>query len=218
MLNIIRLLVLASVTFGSTSANGGFVNGSFENPTVAPGTFTNFTGGSTAISGWTVVGVDSALVNHYVQNGITFQAQNGSNHIDLAGVASNSKTSGVTQNIVTQIGTPYELSFYVGSATDNNLFFASTVDVTIAGGPRMSFTNPTVPTDRVDWRLFTTSFTATSTLTSITFQNGSAANNFSSLLDNVSLIAVPEPSSIILFTLGTVAICVKNRRRSACRG
>ena len=62
----------------------------------------------------------------------------------------------------------------------------------------MSFTNPTTPRTMLDWRMFTHSFNALNTVTSITFLNGSAANNELSGLDNVSLTitAVPEPSSL----------------------
>ncbi len=45
-------------------------------------------------------------------------------------------TNGVTQDVATTIGQTYLLNFYVGSATDNALIFASTVDLSINGGPR----------------------------------------------------------------------------------
>ena len=70
------------------------LNGSFEVPLVPNGSFTNFPGGSTAITGWTVVGVDSAVTSGtFMQSGITFQAQAGNQWIDLAGVTSNSMSS-----------------------------------------------------------------------------------------------------------------------------
>jgi hypothetical protein len=182
-------------------------NGSFETPTVPVGGLTNFLAGSTAITGWRVVGVDSAITSgSFTQSGIVFQAQDGNQLIDLAGFTSNSKTSGVSQNVATEIGTTYLLSFYVGSATDNIFFFPSTVDLSIGGGPRTSFTNPTAPRNRLDWRRFTTSFTATNATTNITFFNGGAPNNYESALDNVSLEAtsqaVPEPNN----SLGLIAV------------
>jgi hypothetical protein len=142
------ILACASLVFLSARADAGLiVNGSFETPPVPAGTFTNFLSGSTAITGWTVVGIDSALVNGtFTQNGIVFQAQNGNQYIDLAGITSNSTTSGVTQNVATTAGMTYLLSFYVGSATDNVFHFASTVDLSINGSPRTSFTNNTAPT------------------------------------------------------------------------
>jgi len=191
------------------------VNGSFENPSVTAGTYTNFGAGAN-IGGWTVVGVDSALVNSAVQRGITFQAQNGSNWIDLAGENSNSRNSGVTQTLSTTMGALYELKFHVGSATDNMFFFQSTVDLSINGGTRVSFTNPSAPANMLDWKLFMVPFTATSTTTNLTFFNGSAQNNFLSGLDNVSITAVPEPSSLLLIVVGlTAGVVARHRRNNA---
>ncbi|QDV89856.1 hypothetical protein RAS2_09310 [Phycisphaerae bacterium RAS2] len=183
---------LAALTLALATVEGGsIVNGSFETPVVPIGGFNNYPAGSTAITGWTVVGVDSSVVNgSFTQAGITFQAQNGNQWIDLAGVTSNSSSSGVTQNIATTIGGVYQLSFYVGSATGGGIFFPATVDLSINGGARVSYFNSTGPTNMLNWKLFTVQFTATSAATTITFYNGSASNNFLSALDNVSVEAV----------------------------
>ncbi|MFT3883745.1 MAG: DUF642 domain-containing protein [Gemmatales bacterium] len=199
------------VTFGiylipATSLHAQLiVNGSFETPVVPVGGFTNFLGGSAAITGWTVVGVDTSIAStSFMQSGITFNAQSGNQWADMAGVTSNSNSSGVTQSVTTTSGLAYQLSFYVGSAKDNVFFFPATVDLSINGGARMSFTNPAAPTDHLDWKLFSVNFTATGPSTNITFFNGSAANNFISPLDNVSLVvAVPEPSAFLLIFLAT---------------
>jgi len=187
----IRLAVacVAVLTLAVAPAEANMiVNGSFEDPTVPSGGYINYPAGSTAITGWTVVGVDSAVVSGtFTQSGITFQAQDGIQWIDLAGVTSNSNSSGVTQDVATMIGGVYELSFYVGSATDNSLFFASTVDLSIDGGGRVGYTNPTAPSNMLDWKLFTVEFTATSTTTHLTFFNGSAPSNYQCGLDNVSV-------------------------------
>lgn len=202
MIRILRLLIpcLAAILATPAAANL-IVNGSFETPVVPNAGFTNFPAGSTAITGWTVVGVDSAVINkNFTQSGITFQSQDGNQFIDLAGITSNSNASGVTQTILTVVGQTYEVSFYVGSSTDatsNHFFFPSTVDLSIAGGARVHYTNPVGPTNMLNWQLFVAPFTATGTTTSITFLNGSASNNFESMLDNVVVNAVPEPRTIM---------------------
>lgn len=166
------------------------VNGSFEVPTVPPGGFINYPAGSTAITGWTVVGVDSSVVSgSFTQSGIVFQAQNGNQWIDLAGVTSNSGSSGVTQNVATMVGGDYQLSFYVGSATGGP-FFPATVDLSINGSARVGYHNPIGPSNMLDWKLFTVDFTATSATTTVTFFNGSAANNYLCALDNVSITEI----------------------------
>ena len=215
---IFGLLAFAVLACGfAGEAKAGIINGSFEDPIVPVAGFTNFLGGSTAITGWTVVGVDSAVANgQFSQSGITFQAQAGNQWIDMAGVTSNSKTSGVSQNVATAIGTTYLLSFYVGSATDRELFFASTVDLSIDGGARTSYTNSTAPTNMLDWKLFNVSFIATGTTTNITFFNGSEPNNFLGALDNVSIqesSPVPEPASMSLLALGAAGMLGFRLRR-----
>jgi Protein of unknown function (DUF642) len=212
----------AVLAFAAGQAQAGLiVNGSFEQPIVPVGSFTVFTTGSTDVMGWTVVGPQVAVVNtNYNTNGITFQSQDGNQWLDLSGLFSNSTADGVTQDVVTTIGQRYELSFYVGSATDNNQFFASTVDLSVDGGARRSFTNPTAPSDRLDWELFTVPFTATGATTNLTFFFGGEPNNNVGALDNVSLAplasAVPEPSPVVLLGIGAAGMAIGLGRR--CRG
>jgi hypothetical protein len=192
------------------------VNGSFEDPVVPANFYANYLGGSTAVTGWTVVGVDTSIVDGgFTQSGITFQAQDGEQWADMAGIMSNDPSSGLTQSIPTTIGDPYLLSFYVGSATGGGQFFPSTVDLSIDGNPRVPFFNPTGPANMLDWLQFSVPFVATGTSTSITFFNGSAPNNFLSGLDNVVVErAIPEPTSIALLLLGSAALAYGRYRRS----
>lgn len=177
------------------------VNGSFETPLVPNGSFTNYPGGSILITGWTVVGNDVSVGSTtFTQNGITFQAQSGIQWADLSGQNSNSPTNGLRQIVSTVVGQTYDLQFYVGSATGGGFIFPSTVDLSINGGARTSYFNPTGPNNMLDWRQFNVQFTATTTATDLTFFNGSASNNFLCGLDNVSLnvVGIPEPSTILL--------------------
>jgi hypothetical protein len=188
----LTLACVAMLTLAVAPAKANLiVNGSFEVPPVPVGGYINYLGGSTAITGWTVVGVDSSVISKtFTQAGIVFQAQDGNQWTDLAGVTSNSSSSGVRQNVATMIGGVYQLSFYVGSATGGGIFFPATVDLSINGGARVGYTNPTGPSNMLNWKLFTVGFTATSATTTITFLNGSAANNFLCGLDNVSVTEV----------------------------
>ncbi len=201
------LTAIVGVLLIANRASATIINGSFETPVVPSSSFINYGGGSTAITGWTVVGVETSVVNTtFTQSGITFQAQSGNQWADMAGVTSNSNSSGLRQIVATVPGQLYNLEFYVGSATGGGVFFPATVDLSIDGGARVSYFNPTGPSDALNWMHFSVPFTATSAATSLTFFNGSAANNFISALDNVTLEAAPVPEPSTLALLGTVTI------------
>ncbi len=86
----LRLTVCAAVlalAAGRAEAGLIIVNGSFEEP---------LTTGSTAVTGWKVVGPQVAVVNtSYNTNSITFQAQDGNQWLDLSGLFANSTADGV---------------------------------------------------------------------------------------------------------------------------
>lgn len=188
-------------------------NGSFESPVVGVGSFANFSGGSTAMTGWTVLGDRVTLINEfYVETGITFNAQDGKQWLDLSGPGSNQPGNGVTQDVATTIGQAYRVSFWVGSATNGFNIFASTVDLSIDGGPRVSFTNPTAPRTFMDWQQFSAVFVATSDLTNISFFHGSGLNNNLSGLDNVTVELIPTPGAAAILGLGGL---MASRRRRA---
>lgn len=181
------------------------VNGSFEDPVIPAGGTVTYVGGSTAITGWTVVGVDSSLVSTtFMQSGITFQAQDGQQWLDAAGFRSNSMTSGVQQVVPTAAGLLYALTFHVGSARDGTFFDASSIDVQIDAGPRVRFTNPIAPSNMLHWQQYVVPFAAAGSTTTITFYNGSAANNFLGALDNVSIFVVPEPTALAMAGLAAI--------------
>jgi hypothetical protein len=217
---VVALVVGAGCLLATLPSRANLINnGSFEVPVVPVGAYSDFASGSTAISGWTVVGSDVDVSSGaFSQNGITFQAQSGVQWLDLTGTTSNSTQNGVTQTVATVVGQAYELDFYVGSATDGNYFFAATVDLSIDGGARTSYFNPTAPTNAMDWALFSTRFVATGPSTTLTFYNGSPSGNYSSGLDNVSLTPVPEPARGLLLPAGLAVMAfvrLRMKRRRA---
>jgi hypothetical protein len=164
------------------------------------------------MTGWTVLGDRVTLINElYVESAITFNAQDGRQWLDLSGPGSNSASNGVTQDVATMIGQAYRISFSVGSATNNFNIFASTVDLSIDGGPRVAFTNPTAPRSTMDWQRFSADFVATSDLTNISFFHGSGPSNNLSGLDNVTLELIPTPGTAAILGLG--GLMASRRRR-----
>jgi hypothetical protein len=211
-----HMLILSFLLTGAGHARANLIqNGGFESPVLAPGQDMEYSGGSTAISGWTVVGDNVLLIQTpyselgapYYDGMVQFNAQSSLNSLDLTGGGdTDSPTDGIQQTVTTTPGDTYLLSFYVGRAQSNNgdsrYQNPATADLSINGGPRVSFTNSDLPpSGYVDWKQFTTSFLATGSTTTITFPNGTPVGTNFAGLDNVVLVdttSVPEPTSLIL--------------------
>lgn len=205
----------------ATKAHANLIlNPSFESPTLGPGGIAVVTTGNT-IGAWTVLGPSVLHIEATLSepgSGISaYNAQDGLNAIDLTGQISVSST-GVTQTISTVVGQVYDVSFYVGRAGGfSGLFTAATADFSIDNGiTRTSFTNSGFTAGLVDWQPFTTTFTATSTTTPISFYNRvvTGGNGYTGL-DNVSVTAssAPEPTTLALLALGGLGVLGKRLRR-----
>jgi hypothetical protein len=152
------LFALALLLWGAQAkASSLIVNGSFEQPVLPIGGGQDFTGGSTGIPGWTVVGVDIGLLQTKYsepQNGmIQFNAQDGLNSVDLTGAFNTGPTDGIKQTVTTTPGSTYDLSFWVGRAQSDNGFPGYqdpvTVDLSLNGGTSVGFTNNDTPQSRL---------------------------------------------------------------------
>lgn len=195
-----------------------FQDGSFEAPSVPVGGFTVFSGASGGIPAWSVLGPEVAIVSGALSGGgFTYQAQSGSQWMDLSGDGNPGPGNGISQSVATQVGIQYELSFYIGSAwVGSGAILAPTVDVVIGSGPKTQFTNSNLATGgQMNWQLFTTAFVADSSLTTIQFYYGNAAGttNWVVGLDTVSMSSsvVPAPGAVVM--LAAVGLAGKRRTR-----
>jgi choice-of-anchor C domain-containing protein len=197
---------LASCCYPTTATGltDVIVNGGFESPAasgfatfIAPGSFL----------GWTVAsgGVDIVASNFYAP-------ASGVQSLDL-----NSVTSGsVFQNITTTVGQPYLLSFSLAAnPLPDNPAFASPaikqVDVLWNGAVLGTFTPDATgrTATNVGWQqhAFAVIGVGRNRVTFTSLTGGSAGP----AIDNVSLTAVPEPSSVSLAWLALAS------GRAACR-
>ena len=139
MRNVIRAATVAGAVLAATGADAAslILNGSFETPLVPVGNFTSFPVGGATLTNWSVTGpsgTEVAIVSgSFSQGGVTFEAQDGNQWLDLTGNGSNS-TEGVAQTVSTIPGHQYQLSFWVGNTTGGGIFgTTSTVDVLLNG-------------------------------------------------------------------------------------
>jgi uncharacterized protein DUF642 len=165
-------------------------DGSFETPIAPSGGFLVFNVGS-KFSKWHVVGAsgDIGIISGtFAQNGFTFPAGCGKQWVDLTGIATTG--AGVAQKIATVQGSQHVLTFSVGNVVDPGGIFGttSTVNVLINGVQTFKAVNKKGVGQMVQvWKSFTTTITAPSSLTTITFVNGDPAGDDNNGLDCIKL-------------------------------
>jgi hypothetical protein len=171
------------------------LNGDFELPIQPPGTFLPV--GST-ILGWTVVGVGDVNVDH-VSLGTSYWPGNTSQFMDLTG---DTGGAGVQSDpFATIAGQTYEVTFdalngslvYPGSA-----WTGPALSLQASVGPLANYNGLTdVPAGVPE--VLTYSFTAVSASTALTFMDTSGFDSNAGWIDNVTIEAVPEPTTTMIF-------------------
>lgn len=182
---VLGYAVAGTVCLAGLPAAGQVNNGSFEtgsytwNGQVAQSLFP----GSTVMAGWTVVNGELAAIGPGNSFGIV--AHQGNVSLDLAGYDDAPPYGGVTQNVATNAGARYRLSYWIGAF---GVGTQSKVTAT-AGGTSNVGTGPvTVGNTGVTWTLATLDFLATSGVTAISLIGAQSSNGGNYIgLDDVSL-------------------------------
>lgn len=198
----ITALAALSLTLASASANANIVvNGDFENPGVAPGTFTIF---STPFPGWNVrndVEIRNALVGN---------ANSGSNYAEL----DTAKNGSIDQKVATTVGAIYQISFAYSpragvEASSNGIeAFFSGVSLGVFTGSGLANTGNV-------WQNYTFNVTSAFTTSLIEFRAVGTSDGFGGSLDSVSINEVPLPGTLALLGLGFVGMGVRGRKSKA---
>jgi hypothetical protein len=185
-------LTLTGATASAVVANHVH-NPGFEKPVVGAGSFQVFSTGQT-FPNWRVVGAPGSVgivSGTFTQGGFTFSAKAGKQWLDLTGLSQTA--TGVSQTVVTTIGTSYALSFAVGNVVNPGGIFGtpSTVGVRVNGAQILAATNSNgAGTMKTNWKTFKVNFTATSTTTTIAFINLDPPTDSQNGLDAVTLVAL----------------------------
>ena len=206
-------VALALLLPGVAAANmlsGG--NWDFETPNItgSSNATVTYSVGST-IADWVVIGSGSVNVHHVNEN--TLWPGNSSQFLDLTGTTG---SGGIAwSNIATTAGQQYEISWdafngssvfsSIGPKTNDVFTFQAT------GGSFIAYDlQPGTGTT------FTYSFTASSSFATIVFQDNTGGDSNAGWIDNVVMLAVPEPGVLSLAGLAALLFAGRfGRRRSA---
>lgn len=204
-------VIAVAASAGSALGANLLANGSFENPGFTGGLddgsgvyFYTRGMGVNGITGWEHAAQMAYLRSRPVTNG--WVAQDGDYYVEVESGFSPS----IQQSFATEVGATYELSFAYAAnpAAQGNddavrvLWSGSTVDV-VDGVATQSY-----PT----WTLYTYSVVATSTTTTLSFEDAGLGAAFNGgYLDNVSVTLVPAPGAAAM--LGLALVGAGRRRR-----
>ncbi|MBS0395310.1 MAG: DUF642 domain-containing protein [Proteobacteria bacterium] len=198
------------------------VNGSFESPG------TGCQAGATTLPGWSVTAGNVDVINAACTG---IPAADGTYFLDLTG-SFGAGAGAISQTVTTDVGEQYTLSFFFGAnaqwqqvagnpysiyANDGSV---KSMNVLVDGsqlGGTYSIDTTGQAWNSAGWIYETTTFTASSTQTQITFQslNGADGTVYGPLLDGVQLQEssdVPEPPTASLMVAGLLAVLYMTRR------
>jgi choice-of-anchor C domain-containing protein len=199
---VLALAALAALPTGANAA--AFMNGSFETGP-AVGSFTTLGTGSTALTGWTVTSGSVDYIGSY------WQAAEGVRSVDLDG----SSVGSIAQTFDTSIGSTYVVTFFMSGNPDGGPN-PKTMDVSATGGATVGYVFPMAGVSRPNnmlWTEMTYVFTASSASTTLSFASTTGGQFFGPALDNVSVVAVPEPATWAMMIGGLGLVGVSMRRR-----
>jgi hypothetical protein len=178
-------------------------NGSFENG--------NFGLGLTSTPGWTVpYGTIDIMGPTFQQSGGDIAPGEGIRYAELVGTPG---TSAIEQSIATTVGQTYLvsglLSRHLGIAGGT-----AKMQVRINGSLLQEFqNNAPISNASFNWQSFSTTFVASTSLTTIRFADNTNLYAFGGAsVDGLKVQAVPEPATMTVMVLGAAAVLRRRKR------
>lgn len=197
--------VVGALAFaGAAQASNIVVNGSFENPAIANGTYI-FTDD---LFGWTIGG--DKMVE--VRNNVAGAAYDGNNYVELDSDVGN---MGIWQTLTTVIGQAYQISFAyaprMNQPASTNPIAVTWNGVALPGSP---FTG-TGGSSGNNWVVYTFNVVADSVASTLKFGAVGTSDTYGGGIDAVSVSAVPLPGAALLFGSALLGAGVLRKRRAA---
>jgi hypothetical protein len=201
---VLALAVLAAGWFMATNPARAdlIVNGSFETPDIPTGTFQVFP----SIPGWsTTFGSGIEIQDHVAGSPFV-----GAQHVELDSF----DNSGMSQVVSTVPGQTYHLSFAYsprpGVSADSNI-----IQVFFNGVQLDSLALSGVGLQDTSWQVFGYNVVPSITSSTLEFRAAGVSDSFGGYLDDVQLNPrqVSEPSAVILFGVGSLALARLGRWR-----
>ncbi|MDH3431249.1 MAG: PEP-CTERM sorting domain-containing protein [Gammaproteobacteria bacterium] len=199
-----RNLALLAVLLLPMAANADLiVNGGFEDPDISTGSFAIFGGG---IPGWYVTTGDGIEI----QDNVAGSPYEGGQLVELDAT----RNSGMAQNVGTSSGGLYELVFAF-SARPGVSELSNGIDIFWDGLLLDSITASGAGLSDTSWTIYSFLVTASTDLTVLEFRATGISDSLGGYLDGVSLVAVPEPGTLMLLGIGLAGLGLTRRRRQA---
>jgi choice-of-anchor C domain-containing protein len=184
-------------------------NGSFEDgPAMGGQQDVDVLAGSTAISGWTVIGQSIDYL------GSPWDVSDGAHAIDLDG--RNAVSSGIQQAFPTTIGQIYAVTFDLSGNPQGSDPLKNLLVSVGAISHTYTFDTSGQGTTSLEWEPVRFLFTASDSFSTLTFSSlTTTPSSYGPLIDNIAVAPVPEPSTLVLFGSGLAAGTWWRRRRNA---
>lgn len=194
-------VVALAVSQSAVASPNLVVNGGFESSGFL-GTYTTYTQGSSALTGWNIELGSVDLINTY------WTPASGNYSLDLSG-----NNDGLISQILSTVqGQKYHVSFSMAGNPDDN-DYVKTIQVGLSNQPLYTF--DTTGQTKLDMGWMTKGFDFIATgATSKLFFAGTQESPWGAALDNISVTAVPEPESYAMMLMGLGLMGFVARRRS----
>lgn len=213
--SILGAAILSITMSAAASASNLVINGSFEDPGLTSGSWTTYNVGE--LPGWAPTpGSRIEIRNNFVGT-----AHDGDHfaELDSHNYDANTPELGLFQDIITEIGKTYQLTFAYGPREQNNVNGDNLLAVSFG-----DFSQELDAGNNGDgWKIFSQTMTATSELSKLKFLSLGKRDTLGANIDSVSVTAVddsqdvPEPFSLLgLAVVGTIGATGKLRKRFTC--